>query len=123
MSKSLPEEITRALELLKSSENIHSHQERVRLFNDGIDILNSCLNDFPHHEHLIKSYKSSHARSLITQLSSTRPDVSLDEWLEYVNLLCIKVRKEISEIIETDPEMRRYFLNFVGEGMLDVADE
>ena len=123
MSRELPEDITRALELLRHSENIDSHQERARLFRSGIDILNHCLNHFPQHEELIKDYKLSSVKTLLTTLNSARLAMATEEWFEYVNLLCITVKEEVRPVLESDPELRRYFLSFIGEGMLDVADE
>ena len=113
MDEKLPEDISHALNLLKSSENSDSHQTKILFFKDGIDILNDCLEKFPQYKQLLKNYKLSYTRSLITNLSNTRADIIADDWLEYVLIFGVKVKEEIKQILKTNPKLRIYFIDFL----------
>jgi len=113
MNKKLPEDITRALDLLKFSESSDTHQTKIKFFKEGIDILNECLEKVPQYKQLLKNHKLSYTRSLITNLSNTKPAIIFDDWLEYVFIFCINVKEEIIQILKADPKVRIYFIDFL----------
>ncbi len=113
MNKKLPEDIAHALNLLKCSENSDIQQTKIRFFKDGIDILSDCLEKFPQYKQLLKNYKLSYTRSLITNLSNTKPDINFDDWFEYVLMFGVKVEEEIKQILKANPKLRTYFIDFL----------
>ena len=90
----IPEEIIEAREILEKFETSDNHLERVRCFEDGIDMLNDYLEenaDTPH-AHLITNIKLSYTRILLQRLRDYA-GIEINDWIKYIFIFLKKWRR------------------------------
>ena len=123
MEKDLPEDIRKARSLLKQFEESGSHSNKIRCFENGINILDDYLEGFPQspHKKLIMNIRLSYTRSLINQLKKISPE--MDEWFDYCSLLFFKVSKEVDQIRETNPELKANYEDFINLWANELIEE
>jgi hypothetical protein len=123
MEKELPEDVRKARSLLEEFERSSSHSKKIRYFENGINILDDYLEDFPQspHKEFIMNIKLAYTRTLINQLNKIRPD--MDEWVDYISLLFSKVKKEVDRVQETNPDLKANYEDFINLWANELIEE
>ena len=92
--------------------------EKARLFEEGIEILDTCLDEediSPSQRNLLSQLRFAHTRQLLSQLQFIQ-SVWLDEsniWYTYYGLFSRKLCDEVKRVITEDAELKVTFKNFI----------
>ena len=108
-----PEEIREAVSLLEAFEKAADPVDEISSFSDGIDILNQFLEAQPDSPHARRAanLKRAHTRRFLARVPSLG-HVDMDEWLQLLVPLLVKVPQEVRELRAEHPEFRASFKRF-----------
>jgi hypothetical protein len=114
MTSGEPSDISEARELLCSFERGEDHSERVRQFEDALDLLDSYLPDQDKSQagRLAMNLRRTYTRKLLEQLPSLQT-LDLSDWVSYSVLLLIKVNKEADAICSEEKALKKSFDEFI----------
>jgi len=109
-----PEEIIEARELLSKFEKSPG-LSRESCFAEGIKILNDFLAEHPNSKfsQRVNNLKNVYTKSLIKRLGTT-PFSNFSDWLKTFGWVVREFSDDEREKFETDPELKDYWHNFVG---------
>lgn len=114
MSNQEPSDISEARELLRKFERTNDHSERVRLFEDALDLLDSYPPDQDDSlGRLAANFRRTYTKKLLKQL----PDLHLldiDDWFSYSILLLTKLNGETDVICSEDKTLEKALNDFQG---------
>lgn len=108
----IPEDIQKAIDLLKTSEKINSHKKRIDLFTDAFDILNDSLDEHPEFEEMIKNMKKANIRNLLQKLKNTRPSLEEPEAVWYILIFLTIAKNETKSVTQEDESLWKYLIEF-----------
>lgn len=96
-------EIDGARALLTKAEKVKSLDAKIALIDEAINILESCLEDGPSHDEIIKikNIKKSFVRYLVSQIGQMKLD-NPDMFLFYMKTVYLNFNDELNELQEKD---------------------
>jgi len=112
MTNSEPFDITEARKLLRDFERTENHSERVRKFEDALDLLNSYSSDHDKAGQLATNLQRTYTRKLLEQLPSLHL-LDIDDWFSYSSLLLTKLKKDVDYISAEDEQLKKNFNGFI----------
>ena len=120
----LPSELKESRDLLEEAERTSDHKKKVRLIGDALDLLEEYLTEEVNSEKykdFAKNLRRAHTRRLLPQLFQIG-NVTFEIWFEYIPLLLLRLREEIQEITDGDPQIKKQYDNFIGIWKQDLLD-
>jgi hypothetical protein len=98
MASHEPSDISEARDLLRKFERTKDHSERVRHFEDALDLLDSYQAEQDNSQvHLAANLRRTYTRKLLEELP-TLNSLDIDDWFSYSVLLLTKLNKEADAI-------------------------
>ncbi len=113
MHGDLPEEISDAIEMLETFDNLQKHEFRAGDYENAIEILNAYLTQNPGSSHInfIKNIKLTYTRKLLEQLPKLHT-LTFSEWVPYMIAFYFTAKNEIDMVIERYPNLGKYYKDF-----------
>lgn len=122
MATGEPSDISEARVLFQKFERTADHSERVRHFEDALDLLDSYLPDQDTSQagQLAENLRRTYTRRLLEQLSSLHSlditgdkRVYFEDWLRY-SVLLTKLQKEVDALCTENQASQQNFDEFLG---------
>ena len=107
-------DIIEARELLSKFEQTQNHRERLRHFEDGIELLDQFAEDDPDSDEgkLALNIRRTYTRKLIEELPSLGA-LDIDDWFSYSLILLMKVQNNVGALCIEQPALKTNFDNFI----------
>jgi hypothetical protein len=112
-NQELPD-ITEARELLSKFEQTQDHRERLRHFEDGIELLDQFAEDDQDSDEgkLALNIRKTYTRKLIEELPFLGA-LDIDDWFSYSLILLMKVQNNVGALCTEQPALKTNFDNFI----------
>jgi hypothetical protein len=110
----LPSDLLEAANLLRKFEQTRNNVERVRCFEDAVDLLDGYIADDPNSQNgtYAANAKLTYTKRLLMELPSL-VGLDMDEWFSYMVLLISPLGKEVDLLTRENEELGKQERDFL----------
>lgn len=109
----IPEEISKARGFLDSAEKENDSEGKATKIAKGMDYIESYIQNNPDISDELRRYitnlKRTYTRKLLEQLPSMAVKTEIDQCLQYIILIFLKLEKDIDYVIKQHPELEENY--------------
>ncbi len=99
------------LDHLRSAERDEILLKKTGAYRSAFNELDNLALDYPEQTDKIAHYKLPHIRQLLKYLSSKRPDIDFDSYINLVLVLLSNAKDETKNLIAQNPALREYLVS------------